>query len=1293
MDTSKKGELRQKLKELEEENKLLRAALNAVPDDTETNDYHQYVIDRSLSFIAVLHVNPGSRVECKCHEMLSDSIDIKKCSIHYSFKNKQTCYSEHQNKLENRCLYINTYPFINEHNQVHFILEEISFNNNDHQQLHKEGIPYVTTSTAFKLLRDKVYVVFDDDNGILYTSGSISHILGYQPSYVKGKKITELFEMNWLESAQHSLDDLISAINKSDEPVIFKNGFDKNIPMSVTIYNSPQNSRNKQPIRRLMILEVSTDESVQLDTLKQHYNEYLSLNEEYKSQNEELRSINDELGEANQKLQRKEQRFRNYIQASPTSIIIFDIHGHINYSNKAFCMLLNEKAHNIEKLNIQDLFHANERQWEKIFFKNTGKGYQAELNYKDRQIPVIMSCAQFEDDIIAYIQDFSIYDELADARKLTEQQYQNFFEQNSSVMLIIDPSVGEIVDANKAAREFYGYTFKQITSKNIAHLNILSEMDIKNELNKAAKEERNYFLFKHILSNGEVRDVEVYSGPVYRHNKKLLYSIIHDITQRRKALEELKRSERRFRLLIYKSPNAVLVTNKEGEVLYTNKKFIELFALDPEEYHHVNDWFKNISHNEKNKHELINEWLDIVEKIKAHAKIDPIYRKVKTVNEPFREVELQFSPIGNRILVVVIDLSPLRKAERKMRESEGKFTKIFRMNPLPLCITSCSNGEFLEVNNSLLEHFEYSKEELLNDKNNHLNTLVISDNLPDLLTESTVTNLEVECITSSGEKKYCLFSSEQITIKDENYSLNVIQDITGRIRQERRIAESERRFHDLLKNVNLYALIMDDQAHIIYCNDFFVDRTGYTLDEIRDKNSLEIFFSGKTRKLAKIKYQNFLAEEKFPAHLENEILTKSGDTRKVFWSNTILRDENGKIIGSAAIGEDITERKKIEHQMLVAKEKAEQADQLKSTFLANMSHEIRTPLNGILGFAELLRTAENNESKEKYIDIITNNGNQLLNLISDIIDIAKIEANQVVILKEETNINNLLSELNELYQSGSVLHTRPNVKLYLSVMPSLNNTTFYADGNRLRQIFVNLLNNAYKFTSEGQIKFGYEYRSNEIEFFVSDTGKGIPPEKQSLIFDRFGQVEQKDATQKGGTGLGLAICKALVEKMGGSIKVDSEVGKGSNFRFTIPADICKSATASAENKIKDEYNWSNKHILIAEDEKINYYFLETVLQKTGAKLIWAKNGQEAIQFFKDNSNKIDIILMDIKMPIMTGLEATREIMKISDKARIIAQTAYAMREDHEQCMEAGCVEYLSKPVKKDVLLTTIAKYI
>ncbi|MFO7659085.1 MAG: response regulator [Bacteroidales bacterium] len=375
------------------------------------------------------------------------------------------------------------------------------------------------------------------------------------------------------------------------------------------------------------------------------------------------------------------------------------------------------------------------------------------------------------------------------------------------------------------------------------------------------------------------------------------------------------------------------------------------------------------------------------------------------------------------------------------------------------------------------------------------------------------------------------------------------------------------------------------------------------------------------------------------------------------------------------------------------KNKAENSDRLKSSFLANLSHEIRTPMNSIIGFSQLLqKPIIAKEKKDRYLKLLYENSKYLLQLIEDIIDISIIDSQQIKLASKHTDLTKLLNKLYVTFRQ--ILDDMNKHQINLSLELPEEDLVTETDEVRLEQVLRNLLFNAVKFTHRGEIKFGYRLIKNQLSFFVSDTGIGIKNKHLREIFNRFIKIEDENyRTVFRGAGIGLSLCKDLVRLLGGTIWAESKYGEGSVFSFTLPYKRVISAITSQKTKQETlrDFDWADKFILIAEDEESNYEYLKELLEGTKIRIEWARNGNEAIEITK--ASKPDIILMDIKMPHINGLEATRIIREFNQAIPIIAQTAHAFENDRQKCIEAGCNDYICKPINSNKALALLKEYL
>ncbi|HOZ15442.1 MAG TPA: PAS domain S-box protein [Tenuifilaceae bacterium] len=494
-----------------------------------------------------------------------------------------------------------------------------------------------------------------------------------------------------------------------------------------------------------------------------------------------------------------------------------------------------------------------------------------------------------------------------------------------------------------------------------------------------------------------------------------------------------------------------------------------------------------------------------------------------------------------------------------------------------------------------------------------------------------------------------------------------------------------------IENSPVSVAILSPDTEVEFINPTFSTLTGYTIDEIYSREILNLnieYNSGSNlaKAVESIKNGQIWQGE---IHLKN----RNGDHFWVSASFTPIINEDGKVQHSVAIMENITKRKEFEKEILFAKSKAEESDKLKSAFLSNLSHEIRTPLNAIIGFSSLLTDNDLSFGERRNIsEIIYRNSNDLLRLIENLIEISEIETGQLMIKKKEFSVNAMMSDLyRQLIEEDK---KATNVKLSLRKEIYGDDLVIFSDQTRVQQVLFQLLTNSCKFTENGFIEFGYSLKDEAtLMFYVVDSGIGIEPEKQALVFNPFRQVDDSNTRRYGGMGLGLAISKHIVEKLGGKIWINSTPKSGTSVYFTIPF-IPVNSKFEFDNHtiIKKHYEWNNKTILVADDIDANFVYLKAALKNTNANVIWAKNGVEAVDFVKQGSD-INLILMDLVMPELDGFEATRLIKDINNQIPIIGQTAYPSQKNYSFAKEIGFDSMLEKPIKVNRMLMELDKYL
>jgi PAS domain S-box-containing protein len=487
-------------------------------------------------------------------------------------------------------------------------------------------------------------------------------------------------------------------------------------------------------------------------------------------------------------------------------------------------------------------------------------------------------------------------------------------------------------------------------------------------------------------------------------------------------------------------------------------------------------------------------------------------------------------------------------------------------------------------------------------------------------------------------------------------------------------------------------IVVDRNAMITDFNSAFLEVFNVEADLVYGEKVFRFINRKHWRQAIQDFYQTW--ESGYLKNMEYQIVRPDGVTFDGEVSSGAIYGRDGKPDSMVLIVKNITERKEAEKKLLEAKYKAEESDRLKTAFLSNMSHEIRTPMNAIVGFSDLLSDEGlSPEERRDFIAQINQGADDLMRLIDDIIDIAKIEAGQVNVHISECFIRDLFKELHLMFIQNIKRSSKDKVKMNLKWDWPVSELAIYTDPFRLKQILVNLLGNAVKFTEEGDITLGIEEHSEGIRFYVKDSGIGIREEKQKVIFERFTQGHETKTKLYGGTGLGLAISKNLTEILGGEIGVESKSGEGATFWFILPRnEVPLKYEAALRAPSYDVKSWDGKKLLIVEDDHSNYYFLVEALRDTGVEILWSKDGEQTLEVFR-NTPDLDLVLMDINIPYINGYECTRIIKQERPDLPVVAQTAYAMSGEREFSREAGCDGYLSKPIKVKELLDALARHI
>ena len=910
----------------------------------------------------------------------------------------------------------------------------------------------------------------------------------------------------------------------------------------------------------------------------------------------------------------------------------------------------------------------------------------------------------------------------------TEEFLQDIIEFSPLGLAILDDEM-RFVQVNRSLCERTGMTVQKLEGKKIKDIPIFRESGIIEKLYLEKKGEEYNGLGAEVsfeCSDETVRDCLVSRYYSLINNRTILW--FTEVTEKNRMVDDLRQSERKYRNLMENMHEGTLAIDKEGNILDSNLSMRKLLGYSEEEMAGMSYWDMTPTFWQPLEKKMIEEMMGDGKEKKYEKEFlqhdgTLIITEVHTTVQPGSEEGEQV------IWLFVRDITREKNNEKEILERELKYRTILEYSPLPLMSEDFSKlrehlwqlGNLgiknipvylenhpdvvkelirkvipLEVSQKTLEFFEVASIEELTET---YRVQELSDKLVKSVTALLIAFLEGEnvyedeiiSIAKTGAKKNVIIKWVLVPGHELSWDmvLVAISDLTERLEYQEQLQV----LSSAINNSPVSVVITNPQGDIEYVNPKFTEVTGYTAEEAIGQNPRILKSGNLPDSLYKNMWETITKGEVWRGEFENK--KKNGE---IFWelaSITGIRNEKEEIAYYVAIKEDITERKKTELELIRAKEKAEESDRLKTAFLANMSHEIRTPLNAIIGFTEMLRADSLDPGlREEYFDIINQSSQALLKLIDDIIDVAKIEAGHIRIIPHKVDITALLKELYVIIKRDISVSDK-EVEVILK-MPWDGEFLINVDSFRLKQVFLNMLNNAVKFTERGEIAFGYRLKGNTIiEFFVRDTGIGIPADQHKVIFDRFRQADGSSTRKYGGTGLGLWVSRNLVELMGGTIRVESEPGRGSTFFVELPlgkdVDIPDSSKEVPDER-QTITDWRDKKILIAEDNDSNYEYLKAVLSVKKAVLVRAYDGKEALDLLRDHQD-VDLVLMDIQMPVLNGYEATRLIKKFKPDIPVIAQTAYAMSEDRERIIKAGCDEYIAKPIQPRKLLSLIEKFL
>jgi len=780
-------------------------------------------------------------------------------------------------------------------------------------------------------------------------------------------------------------------------------------------------------------------------------------------------------------------------------------------------------------------------------------------------------------------------------------------------------------------------------------------------------------------------------------NKKQYFYFLKNLCDQSTTMTSLpiNQNDSYFRLLAENSIVGVIVLSNKCEILFANDFFCSLLGYSNDELLAQN--ISLITHPDDRK-QCNSEFESVFSNQKDGFQVEKRYL-TKNGDSVWCEMSISANRTidGNIDILtgIINDISSRKKIEIKNDENQQLFSSIFKNSPVAIILGSVETQQYLDVNDAFTNIMGYTRDEIIGQKSSELSMFENDADRIQMIKKvrgkGFISGYQVNCKTKSGKILTVLFSIATVKVNNIDCLILTAMDISERIAIESALKESEQNYRKLVDFLP-DGIAVHQNGKIVFANGIAIKMLEGTSEfDFIGMSALDIVHPD-YRNIVVERIEKTSQSEEGTILIEEIFLSKKGNLINVEVASLPFRFAGNN--ATLVVFREISARKNTEFELIKAKNKAEESDRLKSAFLANMSHEIRTPMNAIKGFAQLLEDPDlTQEKRRQFITIINQRTDDLLMLINDILDTAKIEAGQMSISETIEDISNLFNDIFQFFNTQQELNHDQSVELKFINELKSDQYVFSADFFRLRQIFINLINNSIKFTNKGHIYFGCRLiENNTLLFFVEDTGIGIPDEKKDLVFAPFRQLNDNHISrQQSGTGLGLSIVKGLIKLMNGKVWFESEIGNGTTFFFTIPYLQTHNHSVIKNQKQTEVYDWKMKTILLVEDDEYNAKLVLEYLHKTKVKILVAKNGLEAIKLFKQNQD-INITLMDIQLPDINGFELTHMFKAMKPNCLIIAQTAYAAEMDKKRALSSGCVDYISKPIKQQNLLQLIQKY-
>jgi PAS domain S-box-containing protein len=805
------------------------------------------------------------------------------------------------------------------------------------------------------------------------------------------------------------------------------------------------------------------------------------------------------------------------------------------------------------------------------------------------------------------------------------------------------------------------------------------------------------------LDGGEF-PADVRAVPVVLDGRVVLFNTWRDITERKRTEETLRASEKKFFQTFMASPMLMVITRpSDGRIIEMNPAMETVLGFSREEAIGSTTVGLEVWQDEGDRERFIAE-------LSRQGRVEPMDVRLRRKDGAVITALLSacmFDLDGEpMILSSVNDITERKRMERALRASEVKFSQAFMASPLAMLLTRAGDAAIMEVNPAFERVLGISREEAVGATTVGLGLWADPADherlYRALLERGSVEQMELRLRKKNGESLIGLLSARLFDLDGEPVLLGSINDITERKADEERLRETNSYLENLFNYANAPIIVWDTQFRITRFNRAFEQLSGRTEADVLGQ-PLEILFPPVSAGASMELIRRTSGGERWEV-VEIVIRHTDGSDSTVLWNSaTIFTSDGLTPVSTIAQGQDITLRKQRETELAIAKEAAESANRAKSDFLANMSHEIRTPMNGVIGMTYLLLDTALDPDQRSYAETVRSSAESLLNILNDILDYSKIEAGKLELENVPFDLTDLLDDISSLLAPRA---REKGIAFESSLVPGVP-ARLRGDPGRLRQILLNLASNALKFTHRGKVSITATMLdatdgSVRLLFSVADTGIGIPADAQARLFEKFTQADTSTTRRYGGTGLGLAISKDLAGRMGGEIGVTSEVGRGSEFWFTVrlgrDGDEQESSAPKppdAMTSIASLYRGTGR-VLLAEDNPASADAASVILRKMGLQVDVATNGADALRYLTTTS--CDFVLMDLQMPEMDGFDVTRRLRasapgSLNREVPIVAMTARAMPDDRQQCLAAGMNDHLRKPMSPADLARALHRWL